>query len=139
AARHRGEGLMAVDFAGIPRRLLEREAFLELSFLDQSVLRALYHGCDRYGLAPATERALRIRLSVLDVELMPSVLRLEAAGFLTRYTTTAGMQCLALSDYDDDMGAENARKRGRPDYEPPAGPTPAERRPSAGPAPAEVR
>ena len=104
------------DYAIIPRRLLTDERFLGCSFVTQSVLGRIYHGCDNRGRVPADALALRARLAIFDpIDLPPHIAVLAKAGLVLVYRV-AGRLFAELDGYESDLTADMRRKRGSASY-----------------------
>ena len=124
---------MSWTFAFLPTRLLREARFLELSPEDGGLLLRLYAACNRYGVGPANEFALRADTGLmLGDRVRPALERLSAAGLLTIYSARSA-EWYRLDRYDEDAPADLRRKRGQSEHPLPDGSCGAARAPEDAP------
>lgn len=133
-------------WAHFPVRFFDEERYHKLTHEACVILHRLYIVCDRWGrfLCGGMTLVSTVRWSDLW-ELDQHFDELVDEGFVERFTSTEGLECGQLVDYDTYAPSEMIRKRGASIYDPiedgraDAGVTPPECRTSAGDSPAKGR
>lgn len=104
---------MGAIWSMVPNRLLDEEAFLELSEGATCLLLQLYVLCDGYGLAPAGVNWLRRRTNCVDPK--KALEELEGRQYVKRYKV-GRESYVSLTSYEDHLPKQFTNKRGRPQY-----------------------
>jgi hypothetical protein len=105
----------------IPTERLYGDArFLRLPERDQDLLLRVYTRCDKWGRGPAHPNVLPFNLMVVRTDVRAQLDRIAASGLVTVYEV-AGEEYYQVTGYDDDIFADQKRKRQTSNYPPPPG------------------
>lgn len=97
-------------WVAVPARLLDDDAYLDLSPAAKLALLHLHFGCDRWGRGPAGRHTLA-RVIGADVDAGAAFADLQRAGFVATFTATDGQRCYQIADYDDTAPSAIIRRR----------------------------